>query len=136
MEEKRLLKEYNARPSKKVSEAKARKKRRLGKAMEKIKKKATIIAEQDINEGSKMRQIEKLYNKEKSKHKEEKSYVVNRSFNGMKGKYSAPRNVKLVDSRMKKDLKKDRARARKEKHKGKGGKKGGKGGKGGKGSGK
>jgi AdoMet-dependent rRNA methyltransferase SPB1 len=124
MEEKRLLKEYNARPSKKVSEAKARKKRRLGKAMEKIKKKATIIAEQDINEGSKMRQIEKLYNKEKSKHKEEKSYVVNRSFNGMKGKYSAPRNVKLVDSRMKKDLKKDRARAKKEKHKGKG--KGGK----------
>lgn len=109
-------------------EAKARKKRRLGKAMEKIKKKATIIAEQqDINEGSKMRQIEKLYRKEKSKHKEEKNYVVNRSFNGMKGKYNAPRNVKLVDSRMKKDLKKDRARARKEKHKG--GKKGHKGGK-------
>jgi AdoMet-dependent rRNA methyltransferase SPB1 len=104
-EEKRLLKEYNERPSKKVMEAKHRKKRRLGKAMEKIKKKATIIAEQDINEGSKMRQIEKLYKKEKSKHKEEKSYVVNRSHSGIKGKYNTPRNVKLVDSRMKKDIK-------------------------------
>jgi hypothetical protein len=31
--EKALLKEYDARPSKKVSEAKARKKRRLAKAM-------------------------------------------------------------------------------------------------------
>lgn len=75
-----------------------------------------------------MRQIEKLYKKEKSKNKEEKKYVVNRNFNGVKGKYNAPRNVKLVDSRMKKDLKKDRARAKKEKRKG--GRKGGKGGKG------
>lgn len=39
-EEKRLLKEYNERPSKKVLEAKARKKRRLAKAMNKIKQKA------------------------------------------------------------------------------------------------
>ena len=44
-EEKRLLREYNERPSKKVTEAKARKKRRLAKAMEKIKKKANIIIE-------------------------------------------------------------------------------------------
>jgi AdoMet-dependent rRNA methyltransferase SPB1 len=54
-EEKRILQEYNARPSKKVTEAKARKKRRLAKAMNKIKTKAQLIAEQDINEGSKMR---------------------------------------------------------------------------------
>lgn len=39
-EEKRILKEYNDRPSKKVQEAKNRKKRRLGKAMNKIKEKA------------------------------------------------------------------------------------------------
>jgi AdoMet-dependent rRNA methyltransferase SPB1 len=39
-EEKRILKEYNERPSKKVMEAKARKKRRLAKAMNKIKEKA------------------------------------------------------------------------------------------------
>jgi hypothetical protein len=38
--EKEEIKEYNARPSKKVEEAKARKKRRLMKAMQKIKTKA------------------------------------------------------------------------------------------------
>lgn len=39
-EEKRLLKAYNERPSKKVAEAKARKKKRLAKAMAKVKSKA------------------------------------------------------------------------------------------------
>ena len=43
-EEKALLKEYDARPSKKVQEAKARKKRRLAKAMNKVKQKAQVIA--------------------------------------------------------------------------------------------
>ena len=39
-EEKLAIKEYNARPSKKVEQAKNRKKKRLAKAMAKIKKKA------------------------------------------------------------------------------------------------
>ena len=43
--EKEQLKEYNARPSKKVEQAKFRKRKRLAKAMQKIKKKATIIAD-------------------------------------------------------------------------------------------
>ena len=79
-EEKAFLKAYNERPSKKVMEAKARKKKKLAKAMNKVKNKAQVIAEQDINEGSKMRQIEKLYKKEKNKLKETKSYVVSRNF--------------------------------------------------------
>lgn len=55
-EEKRLLKEYNERPSKKVMEAKARKKKRLSKAMQKVKAKAQVIAEQeDMKEGNKMK---------------------------------------------------------------------------------
>jgi AdoMet-dependent rRNA methyltransferase SPB1 len=103
-EEKRILKEYNERPSKKVTEAKARKKRRLAKAMNKIKQKAQVIAEQDINEGSKMRQIQKLYKKEKSKMKEEKKYVVSKNFSHI-GKANVPRHMKVVDKRMKKDLK-------------------------------
>ena len=45
-DEKKFLKAYNERPSKKVQEAKARKKKRLGKAMNKIKNKASVIAEQ------------------------------------------------------------------------------------------
>lgn len=67
-EEKKALKAYNERPSKKVTEAKARKKKRLAKAMNKIKTKASVIAEQqEISEGTKMRQIQKMYKKEKAK---------------------------------------------------------------------
>lgn len=95
--------EWNARPSKKVTEAKGRKKMRLQKAMVKLKSKAQVIASsQDISEGSKMRQIKKMYNKEKSKHVEEKVYVVNRSFNTSQGK-KAGRNVKMVDARLRAD---------------------------------
>jgi AdoMet-dependent rRNA methyltransferase SPB1 len=102
-EEKKFLKAYNERPSKKVMEAKARKKKRLGKAMNKIKNKATVIAEQqEITEGSKMRQIQKLYKKEKAKNKEEKNYVVSRNFSNVGGQ-KVGRNVKAVDKRMKKD---------------------------------
>ena len=55
-DEKRFLKAYNERPSKKVQEAKARKKKRLAKAMSKIKNKATVIAEQaEMTEGNKMK---------------------------------------------------------------------------------
>lgn len=39
-EEKRILKAYNERPSKKVMEAKARKKKKLARAMNKVKSKA------------------------------------------------------------------------------------------------
>lgn len=44
------IKDYNARPSKKVEEAKGRKKKRLAKAMQKVRAKATVIADQDMNE--------------------------------------------------------------------------------------
>jgi|TARA_B110000285_G_C14887651_1_gene496977 hypothetical protein len=43
-----------------------------------------------------------LYKKEKEKHKEEKSYVVNRNFNSSMGK-KAGRNVKMVDARTRAD---------------------------------
>ena len=102
-EEKRILREWNTRPSKKVAEAKAKKKMRLAKAMNKIKNKAQVISNQDITEGSKMRQIQKLYNKEKAKHKESKTYVVNRNFNTAMGR-KAGRNVKMVDSRLRADM--------------------------------
>lgn len=117
-EEKKFLKEYNERPSKKVQEAKARKKKRLAKAMNKIKTKATVIAEQsEISEGSKMRQIQKLYKKEKAKHKEEKNYVVSRNFSNIGGA-KTPRNTKAVDKRMKKDRRADKARMKRNKKSG------------------
>lgn len=50
-----------------------------------------------------MRQIQKLYNKEKAKHVEEKSYVVNRTFSSsMNNKVG--RNVKMVDARLRADM--------------------------------
>jgi AdoMet-dependent rRNA methyltransferase SPB1 len=101
-EEKRILREWNARPSKKVTEAKARKKMRLVKALNKIKNKAQVIANSEIAEGTKMRQIKKLYSKEKAKHKEEKSYVVNRTSSSTMN-MKAGRNVKMVDARMRAD---------------------------------
>lgn len=115
-EEKRQLMEWNARPSKKVEEAKARKRARLAKAMNKVKAKAQVIASQDISEGAKMRQIQKMYTKEKAKHKEEKSYVVNRRATSTMGT-KVGRNVKMVDSRMRADT-----RNQKNKKKSKGGK--------------
>jgi len=39
------MKDYDARPSKKVAEAKARKKKKLARAMSKVKNKAQVIAE-------------------------------------------------------------------------------------------
>lgn len=56
-DEKATIKAYNARPSKKVEEAKARKRKRLSKAMTKVIGKAQVIANQDLNESSKMKQI-------------------------------------------------------------------------------
>lgn len=101
--EKEELKAYNARPSKKVEEAKARKRKRLQKAMQKVKAKAQVIAEQDINEQAKMKQIQKMYSKEKSKHTDKKEYVFNKKFSSVQGR-KAGRNVKMVDPRLKKDL--------------------------------
>ena len=69
--------------------------------MDKIKKKAQVISNQDeINEVSKIKQIEKLYRKELRKGKEEKKYIVSRSQSKL-GK--SGRNVKFVDKRLKKD---------------------------------
>ena len=117
-EEREFLKAYNARPSKKVMEAKARKKKRLAKVMNKVRAKATVIAEQaEATEGSKMRQIQKLYKKEQDKHKEEKRYVVSRNFNNT-GSNKTPRGVKAVDRRMKKDKKIKKQREKKNKKNG------------------
>ena len=112
--EKEAIKAYNARPSKKVEQAKARKRKRLAKAMQKIKKKAQVIADQDINEASKMKQIQKMYRKEKEKHKETKSYVVNRSFQAA-GPKKGGRLIKNVDRRMRKDERNDRFRSKSKK---------------------
>lgn len=80
--------------------------------MQKIKNKAQVIANSDISEGSKMRQIKKMYAKEKAKHKEEKVYVVNRSFTSSQN-LKTGRNVKMVDSRMRADTRNQKLKRKK-----------------------
>jgi len=117
--EKQKIKEYNARPSKKVAEAKAKKKMRIAKAFDKAKSKAQAIASQsDISENSKLKQIDKVYRQERGKMKTEKKYVVSRNFKkGLRTRHE--KGTKIVDPRLKKDT---RAKLRKEKANKKGGK--------------
>ncbi|PWZ17120.1 hypothetical protein Zm00014a_015892 [Zea mays] len=93
------FKEIDARPSKKVAEAKARKKRVAMKKLDKARQKADAIADQnDINELSKRKMIDRIYRKAMPK-KPQKEYVV-----AKKGvQVRAGKGKVLVDPRMKKD---------------------------------
>ncbi|KAJ2928956.1 hypothetical protein H1R20_g8252, partial [Candolleomyces eurysporus] len=108
----------DARPIKKVAEAKARKKLKAAQKLEKAMKKAEgVISTADMTEREKAQQIEKLMKKGASAAKKAKSQVkvvVAKGANrGVKGR---PKGVKgrytMVDPRMKKELK---AKKRKEK---------------------
>lgn len=102
------LQEFNTRSIKKVMEAKARKKRQGKKRMEKIKKKAEIILENDDQTGQeKVKMLKKLYKKAEKK-KQTVTYVVAKK-TGIGGrKVRRPAGVtgqfRVVDPRLKKDL--------------------------------
>ncbi|KAI4376057.1 hypothetical protein MLD38_013853 [Melastoma candidum] len=93
------FKEIDARPAKKVAEAKNRKKRAAMKKLEKVRKKANTISDQaDISDRSKRKMIDQLYKKAAPK-RPQKEYVVAKKgvqVKGGKGKV-------IVDRRMKKD---------------------------------
>ncbi|KAM4738615.1 pre-rRNA 2'-O-ribose RNA methyltransferase FTSJ3 [Anableps anableps] len=107
-EYKQKWKEINARPIKRVAEAKARKKRRMLKKMEQAKKKAeAVVNTADISEREKMAQLKSIYKKAGvKKEKREVTYVVAKK--GVGKKVRRPRGVKglfkVVDGRMKKDM--------------------------------
>uniref|UniRef100_A0AAR2IU95 pre-rRNA processing protein FTSJ3 n=1 Tax=Pygocentrus nattereri TaxID=42514 RepID=A0AAR2IU95_PYGNA len=131
-EYKEKWKQINARPIKRLAEAKARKKRRMLKKMEQAKKKAeAVVNTVDISEREKMAQLKSIYKKAGvGKEKREVTYVVSKK--GAGRKIRRPPGVKgafrVVDRRMKKDLK---GKQKKEQRgKDRGGRKGGKGGKG------
>jgi AdoMet-dependent rRNA methyltransferase SPB1 len=100
----------DARPIKKVVEAKARKKMRAAQRLEKAMKKADGVNEaSDMTEREKAKQIEKLLWKGKSQgkkaKKEIKLVVAKGAHKGIKGR---PKGVKgrytMVDARMKKEV--------------------------------
>lgn len=100
----------DARPIKKVAEAKARKKYKAAQRLDKAMKKAEgVNATSDISERDKAQQIEKLMRKGMSSgskpKKDIKVVVAKGAHKGVKGR---PKGVKgrysMVDSRMKKEV--------------------------------
>ncbi|KAJ1673243.1 AdoMet-dependent rRNA methyltransferase spb1 [Spiromyces aspiralis] len=115
------LKALNARPIKKIAEAKARKKLRANKRLASLTKKAEGIAQnEEMTEADKSRAIERMMSRaNKSKPKNKVQVVVAKGANrkikgrpkGIKGRY------KMVDRRMKKDLRAQKAHEAKSKNK-------------------
>lgn len=107
--EKLRLKEINARPPRKVIEAKYRNKLRLVKKMKKFKNKAEQIYETEgLDQKTKMQTIEKLRNKTLFQSKEKRKQVI--PIRGFRS--SAPlsrkttgRKYRTVDTRSKQDAK-------------------------------
>ncbi|KAJ2781416.1 AdoMet-dependent rRNA methyltransferase spb1 [Coemansia javaensis] len=116
------LKALNARPIKKVAEAKARKKMRAAKRIAGVQKKAeSVIANSDMSEAEKARSIDRMIKRAtKAKPKDAPTVVVARHANrgvsgrpkGVKGRY------KMVDARMKKELRAAKAREKRKSSKG------------------
>lgn len=117
-EYKQKLREIDAKPIKKVLQAKARQKRRAMRKMEKVKKKVdAITSNEDTSQREKINQIKSVYkNATKSKKKEVK-LVVSRK--GLPTKRPGKGKYKTVDARMKKDLRDKQRRDSKGKRAGK-----------------
>ncbi|EFA85591.1 rRNA methyltransferase [Heterostelium album PN500] len=101
---KREIREIDSRPIKKIAEAKARKKYRTAKRLEKLKDKAnSVVDNEEMSNREKTRAIEKLYeNSNKAGHaKQKKLVVISKKFKTGGGSGS---KYKVVDKRMKKEL--------------------------------
>ncbi|KAL4785562.1 Spb1 C-terminal domain-containing protein [Aspergillus varians] len=111
------MRAINARPIKKVLEAKGRKKFKAGQRIEKLRKKSALLAEDDtMSERDKAQTIARMMSRAlKKKPKQNVKLVVAKGGNrgisgrpkGVKGKY------KIVDARMKKDVRAQKRLAKK-----------------------
>ena len=119
-EYRKKLKEINARPIKKIAEAKARKKMKSLKKLEGVRKKAQVICDTaDVTDQEKAHQIKNMYKKAgllSQQKKQDVTYVVAKK--GLKGKrMRRPQGVtgryKVVDPRMKKDNRKSKQQQKK-----------------------
>jgi AdoMet-dependent rRNA methyltransferase SPB1 len=112
------LRALNARPIKKVREAKDRKKFKAAQRLEKLRKKSALLADEEgMTEKEKATSIVKLMSKaaKNNKPKNQVKVVVGRKGvgggrpRGVKGRY------KIVDPRMKKDVRAEKRSAKKKK---------------------
>lgn len=100
--EKEKIQAINARVPGKVMEARVRKKMRVQKKLKKTQKAAeNLMAQDGISEYNKLKQVSKMYDKSKDNLKDKKKYKVSKK--GKTGAGKDSRNVKHVDSRLKKD---------------------------------
>ncbi len=113
------LRALNARPIKKVREARSRKKFKAAQKLEKLRKKSALLVDDDgISEKDKASTIAKLMSKaSKRKPKEKVKLVV--ATGGNRGISGRPRGVKgkykIVDKRLKKDVRAEKRLAKKRK---------------------
>ena len=125
-EYKMKMKAVDANPIKKIAEAKARKKKKQMKRLEKARKKADAINDtEEVTDREKWQQIKQVYKKAGllNAKKKEITYVVAKK--GLAGKkVSRPNGVKgpfkVVDGRLKKDNRAQRRAEQRKKGKGKG----------------
>lgn len=114
---KEKLRALNARPIKKVREAKDRKKFKAAQKLEKLRKKSALVADDEgISEKDKAQNIAKLMSKAaKKKPKQQVKLVVAKG--GNRGISGRPRGVKgrykIVDKRLKKDSRAEKRLAKK-----------------------
>jgi len=106
---KKRQREMNARPIKKVAEAKARKRQRASARMEKAKSRAqSVVDNPDLEHGEKMREMKKIYGRAASSSQPKKKVHYEVMTKGKRGGTVRPTgNYKVVDRRMKKDLRKE-----------------------------
>jgi AdoMet-dependent rRNA methyltransferase SPB1 len=111
----------NARPIKKVREAKARKKFKAAQRLEKLKKKSALLADEEgMTEKDKAQSIARLMARAaKKKPKQKVAVVVARGGNnGIKGRPKGTKGkYKMVDARLKKDVRAEKRIAKRDKKK-------------------
>ncbi|XP_013924548.1 PREDICTED: pre-rRNA processing protein FTSJ3 [Thamnophis sirtalis] len=120
-ENRQRWREINARPIKKVAEAKARKKRRMLKKLEQMKKKAeSVVNTVDISEREKTAQLRSIYKKAGiGNEKRQVTYVVAKKGGGRKVRRPAgvKGHFKVVDRRLKKDMRSQKHKEQKPRRK-------------------
>lgn len=115
------MRALNARPIKKVREAKARKKFKAAQRLEKLKKKSALLADEEgLTEKDKAQSIAKLMAKAAKKRPKQKVAVVvaRGANNGLKGRPKGTKGkYKMVDARLKKDVRAMKRVAKRDKKK-------------------